>query len=123
MKLNIVLIILTLLLLTGCARTVKYMAYTGQKYPPSTSVEVLRAKPISREFIELGELRLRISSRNEETAVLSLREKAKNIGADAIVILGESSGGAVAVPITSGQNAMYSVVNKRYLNALAIKYK
>ena len=122
MKYKATQIILVLVLLVGCTSTVKYMTYTDQKYPPSTIVEVLRIKPISREFIELGELKLRINKWNEETAVLSLKEKARNIGADAIVILEVSLGGAVAVPIRTGQGTMYSVVNKRYITALAIKY-
>lgn len=118
-----ILIIFMLVLVAGCARTVKYMKYTTDKYSPTTSIEVLRVKPITKNFIELGELKLRISKRNEETAVLSLKEKAKSIGADAIIILGENSGGAVAMPINTGQGAMYIVINKRYLKALAIKYK
>lgn len=79
----------------------------------------MRAKPIQKEFIELGELSVRLKKSTEENAVIFLKEKAKSIGADAIVILGETSHGAVAVPI----GKMYVVVNKRYLKALAIRYK
>jgi len=42
-----------------------------------------------------------------------------SIGADAIVIIGESSDGSVAVPVGN----MYAIVNNKYLKALAIKYK
>jgi len=123
MKYKIIQIIVVFLLLSGCARTVSYMRYTDDNYPPTKNVEVLRAKPISKKFIELGELKLRVSRSNENSAVISLKAKAKSIGADAIVMLGETSGGSVAVPINTMQGTMYSVVNKRYITALAIKYK
>lgn len=61
---------------------------------------------------------VRLKKSTEENAVLYLKKKAMSIGADAIIILGESSGGSVVVPVGN----MYAIVNKRYLKALAIKY-
>jgi len=67
----------------------------------------------------LGELSLRLKRSNEENAIVYLKEEARKIGADAIVILGEHSKGAIAVPIGN----LYAIVQKRYLTAIAIKYK
>jgi uncharacterized protein YbjQ (UPF0145 family) len=90
-----------------------------QAYPATQSVEVLRTKPVDRAYIELGELSVRVKKSTEESAILFLKEKAREIGADAIVVLGERSEGAVAVP--SGYNVV--VVPLRGLVAVAIKYK
>lgn len=98
------------------------MKYTENTYQPTKSIEVLRNKPVEKEFVELGELSLRIKKglfSNQEEAVLQLKEKAKEIGADAIIILGEESEGNVIVPIGD----LYTSVDKRYLKAIAIKYK
>ena len=104
------------LLMMACAPSTKFMRYTDESYTPTTNVEVLRAKPIQRNFIELGEVSVRSTG---EDAVLYLKRKAMSIGADAIVIIGESSDGSVAVPVGN----MYAIVNNKYLKALAIKYK
>lgn len=101
------------------ARGVKFTKYISEPYPATHTVDVLHVKPISRDCVELGQLSIRLKRSTEENAVLCLKEKAKEIGADAIVILGETSGGSIAVPIGS----MYAIVHNRYLNALAIKYK
>ena len=50
---------------------------------------------------------------------MKLKEKAKEIGADAIIILGEESEGSVIVPIGN----LYTSVDKRFIKAIAIKYK
>jgi len=107
------------IIIAGCAPNVKFMKYTSEIYTATQEVEVLRAKPVRKNFIELGELSVRLKKTTEENAVLYLTEKAKSIGADAIVILGEASSGSMAVPM----GYMYAVVNKRYLKALAIRYK
>ncbi len=119
---NFVLILISILFLFCCSPSVNFMKYTEDSYQPTTSVEVLRNKPVEKEFVELGELSLRIKKglfSNQEEAVLQLKEKAKEIGADAIIILGEESEGSVIVPIGD----LYTSFDKRYLKAIAIKYK
>lgn len=95
------------------------MKYSEDIYPPTNSVEVLRNKPVEKDYIELGELSLKIKRSNQEEAVLQLKEKAKEIGADAIILLGEDSEGNVIVPIGN----LYASVDLRYIKAIAIKYK
>lgn len=106
----------------ACSPSVNFMKYNDDNYPPTNSVEVLRNKPVEKEFVELGELSLQVKKgifSNQEEAVLNLKEKAKEIGADAIIILGEESEGSVILPIGN----LYTSVDKRYIKAIAIKYK
>ena len=113
---------LTLLSFSACSPSVNFMKYSEDNSPPTNSVEVLRSKPVEKEFVELGELSLQIKKGifgNQEEAVLNLKKKAKEIGADAIIILGEESEGSVIVPIGDS----YTSVDKRYIKAIAIKYK
>jgi|SRR5690554_2977710 len=122
MKIIVYLITLSTVFLISCSPSVNFMKYSEDNYPPTNSVEVLRSKPVEKEFIELGELSLQVKKgifSNQEEAVLKLKEKAKEIGADAIIILGEESEGSVIVPI--GQ--LYTSVDKRFIKAIAIKYK
>lgn len=118
MKTRIAIMIFTLIFLLSCSQSVKFMKYSEVYYSPTKSVEVIRYKPSEKEFIEIGELSLRIIKNNQEDAVLLLKEKAKEIGADAIIILGENSEGSVLVPIGN----LYTSIDKRYIKAIAIKY-
>jgi uncharacterized protein YigA (DUF484 family) len=88
-------------------------------FPPTTDVEVLRTKPADRPYIELGEIRLQLKKSNEDDAILVLKEKAKEVGADAIVILGEQSRGTAILPMGN----MAFAVPLRDLVAVAIRYK
>ena len=122
MKTIIPVIIFSTILLSGCSPSVNFMKYSDDNYPPTNSVEVLRNKPVEKEFTELGELSIQVKKgifSNQEEVVLKLKEKAKEIGADAIIILGEESEGSVIVPIGN----LYTSVDKRFIKAIAIKYK
>lgn len=117
---NTALFFISILFLFGCSPSVNVMKYTEEVYQPTSSVEVLRSKPVEKEYLELGELSLRIKKglifNNQEEAVFKLKDKAKEIGADAIIILGEETEGATIIDDDT-------VVAKRYLKAIAIKYK
>ena len=107
---------------TACSPSVNFMKYNEDNYSPTNSVEVLRNKPVEKKFVELGELSIQVKKgifSNQEEVVLKLKEKAKEIGADAIIILGEESEGSVIVPIGN----LYTSVDKRFIKAIAIKYK
>ncbi len=112
-------ILLLSLLLCGCGTTAKVMRYSTETYTPTQNVEVLRTKPVNREYVELGEVSVRLKKSTEENAVALLVEKAKEMGADAIIIIGERSRGAVAMPVGS----MIAVSHLREIYAVAIKYK
>ncbi|MBK6912533.1 MAG: hypothetical protein IPJ03_19395 [Ignavibacteriales bacterium] len=122
MKIILYLIVISTIFLSACSPSVNFMKYSEDTFPPSNSVEVLRNKLVEKDFVELGELSLQVKKgifSNQEEAVLKLKEKAKEIGADAIIILGEESEGSVIVPI----GKLYTSVDKRYIKAIAIKYK
>lgn len=97
----------------------RFTRYTEVTYPPTSEVDVLRTKPADRLYVELGEIRLRLNKTNEDNAIIILKEKAKELGANAIVILGEQSRGAAFVP--AGNMAI--AVPLRDLVAVAIRYK
>lgn len=113
-------ITMLLLLLVGCATNqTKVMRYTIETFAPTDRVEVLHTKPVSRDYIEIGEVSIRLKKSTEETAVALLCERAKELGADAFIIIGERSKGAVAMPVGS----MAVAVPIRELYGVAIKYK
>ena len=113
-------VIVSLCLAAGaCAPQIRFMRYTSSQYAPTTDVEILQIKPPDRRFKEIGLLSIRLHNNRDENAVLYLVERAREIGADAIVILGEISAGSVAMPV----GTMFVAVPLRDLQALAIRYE
>lgn len=123
MKIINTVIFISVLFLFGCSPSVDFMRYTEEVYQPTSSVEVLRSRPVEKEYLELGELSIRIKKgllfNNQEEAVFKLKEKAKEIGANAIIILGEETEGATIIH----DDDLSTAVAKRYLKAIVIKYK
>ncbi len=78
----------------------------------------LHTAPVGRRSVEIGQLAIRVNKSNEETVVLALKAKARALGADAIILLGERSTGAVAIPV----GTMAVAVPLRSLVAIAIRY-
>ena len=80
------------LLLVACATTTSVvMLDPGQKYPPTTSVQIL-LKPPDRPYVEIAILESQGVPGEPETAVLeNARERAAKIGADAILVQDTSS--------------------------------
>lgn len=113
--------ILLAVLVIGCTTSVKVMRYTTQTYAPtaSSAVEICRTKLEGRPYTEIGEISFQIERRNEETAVAMLREKAAELGADALILMGERSTAALVMPI--GDMAL--AVPSREIYGVAIKYK
>ena len=117
------LLLLLFVLLCACfaGLKVKVMKYTTETFPPTpaSSVEIHRTRIEARPYIEIGEVSLRIKKSNEENAVAYLREKAAELGADALILMGERSVGVVAMPMGS----MSVAVPLREFYGIAIKYK
>jgi len=107
------------LFLIGCATKANVMRYTIETFPPTHHVEVFRSKVIDRDYIEIGEVSVRLKKSTKENAVALLVNKAKELGADAIILVGERSKGAVAMPIGN----MAVAIPIKELCAIAIKYK
>jgi len=98
---------------------VKVMRYIRDTYRPTNNIEVLHTKPVKKDYIEIAEISIRLKRSTREYAVTYLREKAKELGANAIILLGERSRGAVALPVAR----MIIVAQRKELYAIAIKYK
>lgn len=104
------------LIFSGCTTPVKVKKYVTAAYPPTQHVEVLHTKAPNRDYVELGELTVKA---NDEEAIGHLTEKAKELGADAILLIGERQQGTIAMPV--GQ-AWVAIPAKR-LTAVAIRYR
>lgn len=100
------------------------MEYTSERYEPTQHVEVLHTKPPSRDFIELGVIsvpaKIAPIDRGSRNPIDHLVEKAKSIGADAVLILGERAGGALIMP---AGNINIAIPTTGKIEALAIRYK
>ena len=103
----------------GCETTANVMRYTTDIYPATDYVEVLHTKPADRDYIELGEVSIRLNDETEHNAVALLVDKSKELGANAIILMGERSRGAVAIPI--GRMAVARPLRELY--GVAIRYK
>lgn len=101
--------------LVGCSYQpqVQVMRYTTQVFTPTYNVEVLHNKPVSRDYIEIAQLTTDL----QEDSIIYLKEYARQLGADAIVVLGESTRGTVFIP------ALQASMPLRDIHVVAIKYK
>jgi len=107
------------LFLIGCATKAEVMRYTTEIFPPTHHVEVFRSKVINRDYIEIGEVSVRLKKSTKKNAVVLLVDKAKELGAEAIILMGERSKGAVVMPVGN----MALAIPIKELCAIAIKYK
>ena len=112
-------LLLTLLLIVGCALPIRVTPYTTIQYEATQNVEVMRTKPPDREYIEIAELRTRVGAANRHLALPNMVEKAKQIGADAIILLGEQEQGKALIGGTTAPVAA-SLMD---MIGIAIKYK
>jgi len=109
--------LLLLLALTGCA-TVNMTPYQELTFAPTTQVEVLQTKP-DRQYDVLAEMWV---SSNDKKGVLKMRKKAMEIGADALILEGERTAGAIAIPMQGMPGGAVAAAIKRTY-AVAIRYK
>jgi len=92
----------------------------GESYPPKPDnfqVEIYRTKVPERDYIEIAEVSNKDSNNNY--AKRSVMDKARKLGADAIIILGAAGSGGVGIP--SG-NVVISSTYEYGIRAVAIKY-
>ena len=111
--------ILIIFFLASCSLPVRVTSYTDTQYNPTNTIDVIRTNSVSRDYIELAELRTRVGALNRDKAIINIKEKAKEIGADAIIILGEETQGAIITTNNYGATAG----SVQDMVAIAIKYK
>jgi hypothetical protein len=100
---------------TGCsARLAHFTPYTEMAFAQSEAVAVLHFMPRDQAYVELGEISILVRSWNRETYVMELRHKARAIGANAIVLLGDRTTEAL---VSRGR-----VTPMREVVAIAIRY-
>jgi hypothetical protein len=77
------------LLVTLLALSCASAKYIGQSYPPTTEVDVYYSeKEVKQAYTTIGQASGRSGFGSDDSAVAKLIEKAKSVGADAIIIKG-----------------------------------
>jgi hypothetical protein len=114
-----------LLVIDGCATTRVVMLYESDKYPATTSVAILSAAP-DKPCKAIAILEATGPVNTPLTDLLeSMRQKAKDIGADAIIPTQDASQrqvqGHLYVPWLGEDQTMSGVVPK--IRGVAIKYQ
>jgi hypothetical protein len=110
------LIALGMTALAGCFPSVAVRPFTSSTFLPTTHVEVFSTKTPNREYVEVAELSVKAT---DDEAIRALADKAKELGADAIILTGERTRSSAAVPV----GGMLVAVPQKKLFAVAIKYK
>ena len=116
----VVLFAVIVIFLSACMSKAVVVLY-GQPYPTridSVQIDVYRSIKPSKAYIEVGEISCRDT--NKEWALNQLKIKAREIGADGLIILGPgttTSGGYVV------GNVVVSSIESHGYNAIAIRYK
>jgi hypothetical protein len=118
--------LLSLLLFSGCASTGFLMAKPkvtlfGEKYPSKeddTKMDVYFTNKPQKHYIEFAKITCKDT--NDKWSLEQVTKKAREIGADGIIIIGKAGSSGVGMPMG---NLTY-VESKEYgIVAIAIKYK
>ena len=125
MKRIIPLLISTVLLLscqsTGFLMAKAKITMINEPYPAkeeNANIEVYITNPPSTPYIELAQITC--DDTEDDWCLKQIKIKAREIGADGIIILGKSASGGGGVPIGN----MYYVSSEEYgMKAIAFKYK
>ena len=122
----IIYLLVSALIISSCASTGFLMAkakvtYLGDSYPAKSDdakIEVYMTNKPTQEYVEFAQITCRDTS--DKWSLEQITKKAREIGADGIIIIGKAGTSGVGVPIG---NLTY-VVNEEYgITAVAIKYK
>lgn len=108
------LLTLALVLLTGCAH-VAVSRYTQQAFKPTTELEVFHFQMPSRPFTEIAKLTIAQSDSSEQKVI----ERAKLLGADAVIFVASNSGRTAVVPM----GGMYIGRTLADTTAIAVRWK
>jgi hypothetical protein len=126
-RIGIILCLLTsLLLLTRCASTGFLMAKPkvtlfGETYTPKNEeakIDVYITNNPTQEYIEFA--RITCKDTNDKWSLEQITKKAREIGADGIIIVGKAGSTGVGIPM----GYLTYVVSEEYgMTAIAIRYK
>ena len=115
-----------LAIMNSCASTGFLMAKAevtmyASPYPAKTrnsQIDIYRTNKPTKDYLEIAEISC--GDTNDNWNMQQIMLKAREIGADGIIIIGKSGTEAVGVPI--GKN-VYAASSEYGLKAIAIKYK
>lgn len=121
-----VLCVYSSLLLAGCASNGFYMAKPkvtmfGEKYPAkseSENIDVYMSSQPTKEFSEIS--KISCGDTSDKWNMEQIKKKAKEIGADGIIILGKSGSYGVGIPT---ETTAIIVTEEYGISAIAIRYK
>lgn len=84
-----VILIFLFFLLISCASSVVFQPYSSQRYAPTNDVQVYTIQKPDREYIEIGLIEVTEGSGGGADMLQVAIKKAKEIGADAIILMRE----------------------------------
>jgi hypothetical protein len=124
--LKLILLIFAIYFYSSCASTGFLMAKAkvvmyGPTYPAKgldEQIDVYKTNKPDHEYIEIAELSC--ADTDDNWSMKQILKKAREIGADAIIILGTAGEEAIGIPVGK---TVYAASQEYGLKAIAIKYK
>ena len=122
----IIYLLVSALIMSGCATTGFLMAKAkvsllGESYPAKSEVakiDVYITNKPTQEYVEFAQITC--GDTNDKWSLEQISKKAREIGADGIILIGKTGTSGVGVPIG---NLTYIVSEEYGMTAIAIKYK
>jgi len=122
----IIYLLLSTIMISSCASTGFLMAKAkvtlfGESYPAKTEdakIDVYMTNKPTQEYIEFAQITC--GDTNDKWSLEQITKKAREIGADGIILIGKAGNNGVGVPIG---NLTYVVSEEYGMKAVAIKYK
>jgi hypothetical protein len=122
----IIYLLISALIVSSCASTGFLMAKAkvtlfGDSYPPKNEdakIDVFMTNKPTQEYVEFAQITCRDT--NDKWSLEQITKKAREIGADGIIIIGKAGASGVGIPMG---NLAYVVSEEYGMNAVAIKYK
>lgn len=122
----IIYLLVSALIISGCASTGFLMAKAkvtlfGESYPAKSEnakIDVYMTNKPTQEYVEFAQITC--GDTNDKWSLEQITKKAREIGADGIIIIGKAGTSGVGVPIG---NSTYIVSEEYGMTAVAIKYK
>ena len=119
-------LLVSLLLFSGCASTGFLIAKPdvtlfGEKYPPKdagVTIDVFITNKPTQEYLEIAQITCKDT--NDKWNLDQIMKKAREIGADGVIIVGKAGSSGVGIPI----GLTTYVVSEEYgMTAIGIRYK
>lgn len=120
---RLIILLLICVIFGGCASTGFLMAkpqvtmFGSAIYPPkaeSANIDVYRTNKPAQEYVEFAQITC--EDTNDKWCLEQISKKAREIGADAVIIIGKT--GSVGIPIGSTY-----MVSEYGMTAIAIRYR